>query len=618
MKKIFKKKNIYLFLWLLIMTIGININRVNGLISSTLGSKLIRMPSAADLTEEGTSGEIEGKQEPNAGSELYYGMGKYKCTYYREIDTRTDIILDVYDMEGNLIKFDTNNKFQAGTWIGVNLKEVHETDWSATNFTYYEVKKQYTCKYKKTGSRTCGNWTTLRSTTSLSDSACYESTWRNDGSAYCPRTECRYKEYTCESCIYNGSERVNGYTCKYQARSCWTPEDDYKYHIVEQPFLDDEYNCPETHPDDNDYILMSDESIVKDIDKEIDIDEINAMLKDVGIDDTRKEAKKRGQYSATSIKYITNNSYPEKAEDLQYNKINQGISSRETEVGPIEEDNGASGTITKEYEILEKKVCMNVKTAKVTYGRDCNTEDGEISIENGIGYNDYTKIYEDFWHYFIPLNAKSNSEFHLKITENENTVFSVNRCLAYMQKNESDYKDTIIPANKEEVFIGDYGRYENKDLSSDVNLLKKSNGCQIAATVELPISQEFYRETESNTLKGFNFYYKTIDINNPFPNGLATTSIWQDWNENKDTNKENPDLSESFKEKTYVTTTINANEIREYNKDNQYADWTNMYTTGVSKFIETTNIVNRLVDTDSFYNLGCGPTNADWEGCKKS
>ena len=73
--------------------------------------------------------------DPGTGNKVY------SYSYERIMSTRTDIIINAYNLEGesiipNSVKVDEKYKLKAGTWVGVSLIEEHTTSWSATNFQY--------------------------------------------------------------------------------------------------------------------------------------------------------------------------------------------------------------------------------------------------------------------------------------------------------------------------------------------------------------------------------------------------------------------------------------------------------------------------------------------------
>lgn len=247
------------------------------------------------------------------------------------------------------------------------------------------------------------------------------------------------------------------------------------------------------------------------------------------------------------------------------------------------------------------KVCMNIKTSKVRYlttDDTCNND--EIKIGNDI-INE-----KEHWHYFIPLNTKSNSDFYIMVSNISDTSKKDSTFCQSLINYNPNYKDFIIKNGNGQTiaFTGD----ETEDKK------KVDTGCYIGAKINIPISQEFYHEDNDNKFKGFNFYYKPIDITNPFPNGVNASSIWYEWNEE---GHNNPNLANSYNSITYIAQNINATTVRNYTKNNPYTSWNNMNLNGTSKFIETENIVTRLVDRNSFYKLGCGPSNSDWSECRR-
>ena len=132
----------------------------------------------------------------------------------------------------------------------------------------------------------------------------------------------------------------------------------------------------------------------------------------------------------------------------------------------------------------------------------------------------------------------------------------------------------------------------------------------------------------NSKIRGYGYFYRQIDINNPFPNGLSATSIWNgliDTTNNvikiTDKNDENKiikkyNLSDSFKEKSYSIYNINSSAIRNYNHQerNFYTSWEDMDVDGTSTFIN--DYLTRYNSRD-YYKLGCGPANSDWEECKQ-
>lgn len=237
------------------------------------------------------------------------------------------------------------------------------------------------------------------------------------------------------------------------------------------------------------------------------------------------------------------------------------------------------------------KTCINVKNGKVRYlDNDGTCDSDEYAVTSQDGY----------WKYFIPLNANSAEDFTFILSSSGNKE-DTGICQDYIEKYEK-YYNFITGSNGESLAGTTKG--QAKRMVQD--------GCYLQTTVTIPVVQKFYNELEDGkTFQGFNFYYKPIDITNPFPNGLTNTSIWYDWL--NDNNGQEPDLEDSFDEITYYTTNLNGSEIRADNKTEHYTSWSNMNIDGTSKYITSEGVINRnfRVEKDSFYALGCGPKNTN-------
>ena len=238
------------------------------------------------------------------------------------------------------------------------------------------------------------------------------------------------------------------------------------------------------------------------------------------------------------------------------------------------------------------KTCINVKTAAIRYLTNTSSECSNEEIE--------VKKNDNHWSYFIPLNAKSKDDYFISITSSgKNTKYSGSACKNFINQN-ANYTDWIITSD-EKKFTG--------NISKDLSLA--SAGCYLSSIVTIPVNQKFYSE-EEDSLKGYSFYYRPIDINNPFPNGVDDSSYWSNWYKSK--NKE-PDIAKSFAKITYYTGNINTPSIREYNKAYKYTSWSDMNISGLSNFITDAMRIN--VNKKEIYKLGCGPLNKDWSECKK-
>lgn len=273
------------------------------------------------------------------------------------------------------------------------------------------------------------------------------------------------------------------------------------------------------------------------------------------------------------------------------------------------ESKNKGNTVIKNYCYELYGSCINVKTGMVEYLTEpVSKEDENPCRDKGDEWyyvkNDYKDESDRHWHIFIPLNAKETNDYQFSM-KSKTKEKSSKLCAAIIKKYSKNYEYTkyIVPA------IGSFNK--NK---SDINLVK--NGCYYKSTINVSLRQRFYNEVASNNkdtseLIGFNFYYRPISLDNPFPNGITKYSDWEKWNENKKQGKENPELDKSFNTITYAAANINLSYIRNYNKENLYTDWSKMNIDGSSTFIQKDNIIDRngLITNKTFYSLGCGIEN---------
>lgn len=282
-----------------------------------------------------------------------------------------------------------------------------------------------------------------------------------------------------------------------------------------------------------------------------------------------------------------------------------------------------SDSITVKFLYEPKKTCINVKTSNVRYiqsSKDCTSNELEVQRDT------------NHWHYFLPLNLTSNDEFKIQLQPASGGNLVPEQCQYVLENYSKTYKELIVKKDNTD-FVGDWSKKKKK--GSDYKYTSKK-GCRLTSKIKIPITQQFYNEAEKKNDKnqkviyfnGFNFYYKPIDISNlkPFPNELATNSIWKKWDESK---KKNPNLTESFIKNgelniTYYTDNLSSSNIykfdtaksKKYEADNNgekydpNTNWMVMNPNGTSSFIEESQgIVRRKVKKTSFYKLGCGPSN---------
>lgn len=279
-------------------------------------------------------------------------------------------------------------------------------------------------------------------------------------------------------------------------------------------------------------------------------------------------------------------------------------------VEPEEGNKTSDGTYTNSNKLhsecsvtYDRKVpiCMNVKTGMVRY------LDGGGKCDESVEY-EVTKDKDGYWKYFIPLNANSKDGFSFTLTSSGAKKNS-KMCEEIIDKYPDTYQYKIIDSNMNS-FIG-------RNISRQAAKNAVSRGCYFQTTAIIPVKQRFYNELENGkNFKGFNFYYRPIDINEPFPNGLNNTSLWYDWS--KDVDKD-PDISKSYNKTNYVALVgTNTSTIRNYTTDDlPYTTWSNMKLDGTSEFIDfldRNHIGGRIEDYDKQYKLGCGPLNSGQSG----
>lgn len=277
-------------------------------------------------------------------------------------------------------------------------------------------------------------------------------------------------------------------------------------------------------------------------------------------------------------------------------------------------ENVASGEKTMSqtcyfYYNRQKKICMNVKTGKVRYIN--NNQSCDVSTEYEL------KSESRYWKYFVPLNATSGEDFVFSLNSSGNKE-RVGICYDIINKYDN-YADMITDANNKllpKIISNMKPQEKRKQRAEAKKQVESSNGCYYKTMVTIPVAQRFYNELEDQlTFKGFNFYYRPIDINEPFPNGINESSLWYEWNKGK---KKELDLQKSYNKVTYVSKISNTDAVRKLtnekegssiNADTRYLNWQTMYLDGTSEFIEKDGIVTRYVDRNSYYSLGCGPIN---------
>lgn len=512
----------------------------------------------------------------------------HTCTYNYSISVSKNITINGYDIEDNEIMKDSllvrpEDRILAGTSLGLNVYETKNISWQVTKAEATKVinrpYKVYFCKYKSK--------TTPQQITPVN---------------YIPNQNNSTPQAIASSCSsHNGNQR----SYYYDSQRCLTYEG-CEVSSAGYVGISSTYYVVSSGADDTAHKKKCEETALR------------AAI----------EAANKKFYASYQLKMTDSNDINGKDVVTITNQDANKTKSCGTSSCEFKYDGNQKikTTYTKNVKFYynKNKVCINVKTAQVTY-RNISCEKDEKEVLNKANH----------WHYFVPLNAKSDSNITINLLPAGNSGdLSVSECKYVMDNNpvildnnsniinnksgnRPSYLDLIIPKEDGKNFAGNYnikykisGQVIKNESSSDYSEIK--NGCRLTSQVKIQINQKFYNETKKNTsgkniltLKGFNFYYKPIDINNPFPNGIDANGLWAEWN--KKTNN-NPDISKSYEEVTYYTTNIDANKIRDYTKKDPYTSWKNMGIDGKSSFIDNENVITRNVK-NNFYKLGCGPSN---------
>lgn len=521
----------------------------------------------------------------------------HTCTYNYKISVSKKITINGYDMADNEImkhslKIDDKNKIIAGTSIGLNVYETKTITWEVTKAEAKFIKEQkyklYRCEYETD---------TPPQVVPVSFSLNMK---QDDASAEPMAVNCskhngnykyKSKPSTCkqyDGCKITSGPTYKGYSSTYYTSSSGNDAEEYQQ------------ECQETAA--KAAIEAANKKIYSSY--ELKMTDSNDVNGGELVTITNESANKTKEYY-----------------DKNDNKINCNNSSCKFKFDENASKIALNDTRKIKFYYNKNNVCINVKTSKVTY-RDSACNSDEMLVEN-------TKINNlEHWHYFIPLNAKSNSDVVINLLPAYGADLSFAECKYVMEnnpihidvdgnvvKNKTSYMDLIMPKNDEKIFDGNYslkyvisGQTVKNEASTDFAEVK-NNGCRLTSKIKIPINQNFYNEVaEKNDVKfkGFKFYYRPIDVNNPFPNGAGNDSIWSDWEKSK--NKQ-PDISSSYDEVTYIATNINSSKIRTYTKNNPYTSWINMSINGESNFIKNEGIIVRKESKYSGYKLGCGPSN---------
>ncbi len=487
------------------------------------------------------SGDNSGKGNYSEWTSFRVGNKQIKYRYKVSYSTSLNYDWKYIMPNGNVIK--------SGTWVGLKVNEIQSASWSVSDIEYEEVKKVYTCT--TTTSYCCYKKHAISNPFSLYDS---------------PQLSYVY--------VCNGDKGYDASKCTNPSYSTQTSEEEKEYY--------EEYACPSGSKETVEEEVIALDSPGAGMDKSGDVYKI-AHSTAVGL-----VGAPLSKLQITTDELDSSNEY--KAEII----TGQLVSSTDSGIA-------SSGAVSKTYTYQPSNICMNLKTGKVSYNKECQSEE-EVQI------NPYVYSNVNYWQYFSPLDMKSGTNFSLVIKNNTERILNEKECHSIMNNYSKEYQNYIISL-KSKSLKGDYCKNSscsnvNKGNNSDWQ--EVSNGCYFSTVINFDVSQKYYyEEEENNTLKfnGYNIYYRSININNPFPTIPTENSLWYEWYNS--TNK-NPNLKDSFKAKTYSVVVSNklADTIRAYNVNNPYPSFNKLSLTGKSEFLESIGV--SALTTDTNYELGEG------------
>ncbi len=539
-------------------------------------------PSTSSSSEDSGSGDNKCKEKTKAS--YYEG-----CNYPVSKKIKSTVYMDVYDADGNYLGNALNisdKKFTAGRYVGIDVYELYEITVSVGIEPYCQ-RVVLSCE-------------------------------SGTGKSYCPKYRgCTYTEPTTQngkiiggcSCdmeidyrsgpAYKGSCQDNGYERQTDASCTSCPTKSIsEYRDTAEGVIKNEIKK-----------ALGDLIDTYDLDKNVDINEcMNSNYFDINDESlTSYEAATR---NVNDIKDKTTTKI------VPYGVIcSSNITPTDRNASPI------SKTLKLKIKYNPQKSCIDGRTGYVRYvkhSEKCSND--ELTVNNM-----YNLDGEAIGKYFIPLNTKTDTAFtyELNSKRKQDETLCLNIIDKYSSENGGDdrWREMIRPEKNT--------RFENYTTASQAKSTIKQNGyCYYGYEISFNIEQQFYTEADDNKVllfDGYNSFYRPIDVKNPFPNGLNIKSNWYKLYNSTDNTikvvdaneKENIiKLNDSFNKVSYIATINNAYKIRKFNSENKYTSWSDMNKNGSSSFINADYGLVRS-NNDSFYALGCGPANADWEECKK-
>ncbi len=277
--------------------------------------------------------------------------------------------------------------------------------------------------------------------------------------------------------------------------------------------------------------------------------------------------------------------------------------------------NSDSNSLEYEYVYSPKAVCMNPITSDVYYRTECNSDEFKI-VDDKVNNKSH-------FHYFVPLNV-NDGKYSIGISRiSQSRKQTVKWCKMAIKGN-SNYDEFLVGSEND----NSYELPENENAALRLFENGDLDGCYVQTEVPILVDNGYFRVDEGKIV-GFNYYFRQIDEQNPFPLKInSEKSLWYDWY-NKNyvngvyTNDEvSPNIRDSFNFNAVLYRMVaTAKYIRNSLKDNSiskgsYIEWDNISVNGVSSVVANDDFFSKPNDVKT-YNIGCGPLNETDPRCNQ-
>lgn len=272
------------------------------------------------------------------------------------------------------------------------------------------------------------------------------------------------------------------------------------------------------------------------------------------------------------------------------NDVNNDIKTEFGATGSCEDNNSF---VECTYVYAPKNVCIDLKTSNVKYTNDNCTDDERTLPLDG-----------NYFKYFIPLNATKATDFSIEIRQRDDTRKLNSDCTSLRDNNIETYTSFLVDSS--------WSSAKNNPHTFSSNM---ANGCFLRTVINIPVAQKFYTVSDLGKIKGYNYYFRKINIDNPFPNPIYSfvPSLWYDWygnNYSSDGRYEyngKPNIKDSFNNDN-ILYSIKGDNIKKFDdsfNDKSYLEWDHFNIDGHSNSINS-DYFDNIADSDSYSRLGEG------------